>query len=82
MGLRDRLRRLQREAEGEMICVPQRGGTAARFPPEAGMEAIVALTEGRDHPLAQAVRASPDPQWQRTFYNAFPIDPDIPDLSE
>jgi hypothetical protein len=83
MGLRDRLRKLEREAEEEMIAVPQPDGTVKRFPASVGMEALLALTDGRDHPLAQAVRVSPDPKWQRTFYNAFPINPDeVEDLSE
>jgi hypothetical protein len=39
--------------------------------------------DGRDHPLAEAVRNSPDPKWQASFYNMFPVDPaEIPDLSE
>ncbi len=31
MGLRDRLRRVERVAEGEMVDVPQRDGTVKRF---------------------------------------------------
>jgi hypothetical protein len=83
MGLRDKLRRLERAAEEEMIVVPQRDGTVRRFPASAGADALLALMDGHDHPLAEAVRNSPDPEWQKTFYNMFPVDPaEIPDLSE
>ena len=50
MGLRDRLRRLEREAEEEMFVIPQKDGTVARFPivmrgpniaPEQTSEAMV-----------------------------------------
>jgi len=82
VGLSDRLRRLEREAEEEMFVIPQKDGTVARFPAPEGMEALLALIDGRDHPLAQAVRNSPAPEWQRSFYSAFPINPDEPDLSE
>jgi len=82
VGLRDKLKRLEREAEEEMLVIPQADGTSLKFPASAGMEALLALIDGRDHPLAIAVRNSPDPGWQKTFYNAFPINPDEPDLSE
>ena len=82
MGLRGRVKRLEREAREEMIEVSQHDGTVKRFPASAGMEALLALIDGQDHPLAQAVRNSPDPEWQRTFYNAFPMPDDVEDLSE
>jgi hypothetical protein len=83
MGLRGRLRRLEREAEEEMIVVPQKDGTARRFPREAGMDALLSLIDGRDHPLAQAARDSSDPKWASSWYCAFPINPDeVEDLSE
>ncbi len=80
--LRSRLKRLKREAEGEMVFVSQTDGTVARFPQSAGAEALVALTSGRDHPLAGAARSSPDPEWANSFYNAVPLEPDAEDLSE
>jgi hypothetical protein len=82
MGLRDRLKRLEKEAEGEMVFVPQKDGTVARFPQSACAEALVSLIDGRDHPLAAAARNSPDPEWAGSFYNSRPIDPDAEDLSE
>jgi hypothetical protein len=82
MGLRDRLKRLEKEAEGEMMVVSQKDGTVARFPQSACAEALVSLIDGRDHPLAVAARNSPDPEWAGSFYNSRPIDPDAEDLSE
>ncbi len=82
MGLKDRIRNLEREAKEEMIEVRQGNGTVARFPQSAGIEALLALIDGRDHPLAEAVRNSPDPEWEKSVYNNFPVDPDTPDLSE
>jgi hypothetical protein len=83
MGLsRGRLKRLERESREEFIEIPQRDGTIKRFPQAAGMEALLALIDGRDHPLAQAARESPDPKWSRSFYSAFPMDQDAEDLSE
>ena len=80
MGLRDRLRRLEKEAEGEMITIPQKDGTVARFPASAGAEAFLSLIAGRDHPLAEAAKNSPDPAWANSFYCAFPME-DVEDLS-
>ena len=82
MGLRDRLRRLEREAGGETLAIGQKDGTVARFPQSAGAEALLSLLDGRDHPLARAARNSSDPEWTKSFYNAFPVDPEAEDLSE
>ena len=68
-----RLEKLEREAEGEMVVIPQRGGTVRRFPHSAGAEALVSLRDGRDHPLAAAARNSPDPEWAASFYNTLQI---------
>ena len=81
MGFRDRLKRLEREAEGEMVFVPQKDGTVARFPQSACAEALVSLLDGRDHPLARAARNSSDPTWTNSFYCAFPME-EVEDLSE
>jgi hypothetical protein len=35
LGLRDRLGRLEREADGNMVFVPQKDGTVKRFPQSA-----------------------------------------------
>jgi hypothetical protein len=82
VGLRGRLRRLERESRGEFIEVPQKDGTVKRFPQSEGVEALLSLIEGRDHPLAQAARESADPEWANSFYSAFPMDQDAEDLSE
>jgi hypothetical protein len=93
MGLRDRLRHLEREAEGEMIAIPQDDGTVRRFPREAYTEAFLnhmdRLGAGEDappeHPLIEAVRNSSAPEWSRSFFAI--EDPEewikpVPDLSE
>jgi hypothetical protein len=93
MGLRDRLRRLERLSEGEMIVIPQRDGTIKKFPQPAGREAFMNLMDrlgaGEDappeHPLIEAVRNSSDPKWSRSFFAV--NDPDgwtkpVEDLSE
>jgi hypothetical protein len=94
MGIRERLRHLEAAAEAEMIVIPQRDGTVARFPQSEGIEAYMnwfdRLGAGEDappeHPLITAVRNSSHPYWQNSFWLACG-DPDehtepIPDLSE
>jgi hypothetical protein len=81
MGLRGRLRRLEREAEGETPAIGQKDGTVARFPQSAGAEALPSLLDGRDHPLARAARNSSDPTWADSFYGASPME-GAEDLSE
>jgi hypothetical protein len=76
VGLKDRLRRLEREAEGEMVFVPQKDGTAKRFPQSALQQAFMTNMKrlrGEDvphHPLGVAAAASPDLEWSRSFYSA------------
>ena len=78
MGLKDRLRRLEREAEGEMVFVPQKDGAVKRFPKSALQETFVMNMKrlrGEDvphHPLGVAAAESPDPDpgWSRSFYSA------------
>jgi hypothetical protein len=83
VGIRERLRRLEEQAEDEMIIIPQQDGTVARFPQSAEMDALLALIDGCDHPLAEAARNSSEPKWQASFDNAFPIDKSkVPGLSE
>ena len=90
MGLRDRLRRLEREAEGEMVFVPQEDGTMRRFPQSALQESFVTnmmRLRGEDvphHPLGLAAAESPDPEWSRSFYSAdwTEIVAPVEDLSE
>ena len=76
MGLRDRLRRLERKAEGEMVFVPQKDGTAKRFPQSVLQESFVTNLKrlrGENvphHPLGVAAARSPDPEWSRSLYSA------------
>ena len=90
MGLRDRLRRLEREAEGEMVFVPQKDGTMKRFPQGALQESFMVnmkrLRSGDvpHHPLGVAAAESPDPEWSRSLYSAawtYIVAP-VEDLSE
>jgi hypothetical protein len=93
VGLRDKLKRLEREARGEMIEIPQKDGPSARFPASTLKDAYLNLMErlgaGEDappeHPLVVAVRNTSDPEWQQSVYMC--EDPDehtkpIPNLSE
>lgn len=82
MGLRDKLKRLEREARGGMIEIPQPDGTLKRFPQSDAAEAYLALMDGRDHPLAQAARVSPDPGWSKAAFAEKPLNQDVEDLSE
>jgi hypothetical protein len=76
VGIRRRLRKLEREARGEFIEIPQRDGTVTRFPAEEGMEAYMNLMERLgagedappDHPLIEAARNSSEPKWAQSFY--------------
>ena len=81
MGLLGKVKRLERAAQEEMIVIPQTDGTVKRFPQSAGLEAFMALMDGRDHPLAKAARNSSEPKWSGSFYNAFPME-ELEDLSE
>ncbi len=93
MGIRDKLRRLERLAEGEMLTIPQQDGTVAKFPQSALRDAMAnffdRLGAGEaappEHPLIQAARNSSDPKWTDSFFAV--NDPDdwikpVPDLSE
>jgi hypothetical protein len=90
VGLRDRLRRLERVAEGEMVFVPQKDGMAKRFPQSALQESFVTNMKrlrGEDvprHPLGVAAAESPDPEWSRAIYSAAwtEIVAPVEDLSE
>ena len=91
MGFRDKLKRLERLAEEEMVSIPQQDGTVAKFPQSASADAVLnffdRLGAGEDappeHPLLAAARNSSDPWWRNSFYA---VDQDvaapIEDLSE
>jgi hypothetical protein len=76
MALRDQLRRLERDAGGGMVSIPQRDGTPARFPATALQEAFLINTRRLrgeavpPHALAVAAAQSPDPEWSRSMYSA------------
>jgi hypothetical protein len=76
MGLKDRLRRMEREAERETVLVTQEDGTAKRFPQSALRESFLTnmrRLRGEDvppHPLGVAAAESPDPGWSRSLYSA------------
>jgi hypothetical protein len=73
MGLRARMRRLERAAEEEMVVIPQQDGTVRRFPadvvfPEAFIHetgrwraAYRGETVPERHPLIDALRKAKDP---------------------
>jgi hypothetical protein len=92
MGIRGRMRRLERDAREEMIEIPQQDGTVKRFPMSAGKEAFMNAWDRLgaeehappEHPLIAAARNSSDPKWSSSFYAAGGegwTDP-IKDLSE
>ena len=91
-GLRGWLRRLERAGAEEDIVIPQKDGTVARFPPQAGMEAFSNLMDrmgaGEDappeHPLIAAARNSSEPKWSQSFFavNDEGFTDPIEDLSE
>ena len=93
MGLRGKLKRLERLAEGEVVVIPQVDGSVRRFPEyelrEAYSNSMERLGSGNDappeHPLIEAARNSSDPKWTGSFFAV--NDPDdwtkpIEDLSE
>ena len=92
MGLRGWIKRLERDARGEMIEIPQKDGTIKRFPQSAGMDAFLNLMDrmgaGEDappeHPLIAAARNSSAPKWSQSFYatNSRAWTEPVEDLSE
>jgi len=83
VGLRARLRRLEKGAREEMIEIPQKDGTVARFSQSVAAEAFLSLCEGREHPLLEAARASSDAAWSEGVYSTVPTElRNIEDLSE
>jgi hypothetical protein len=93
--MKDRLRRLERKAEGHYIIIPQLEGPPAKFPESAAQEAFLASLarlKGNldipEHPLSMAAANSPDSHWRGSFVAGThtvtrrePGEP-IPDLSE
>jgi len=71
--VKNRVRRLERKAEGHYIIIPQLEGPPAKFPQSAAQEAFLvslARLKGEDvpiHPLSVAAENSSDSQWRRSF---------------
>ena len=93
MGIRDKLKRLERAAEEDMLTIPQEDGTVARFPQSAYKEAFLnamdRLRGGPDvpprHPLLEAARNSSDPRWRESYFSDIDyqgVTKPIADLSE
>ncbi len=76
MALRDRVKRLEKEAGGGMVFIPQRDGTVKRFPEADLLESFtrnMKRLRGEDvppHPLGLAAAGSPDLEWSRSMYSA------------
>ena len=76
MGIRARLSRLYKEAEGNVVSIPQPGGTVRRFPESALKDAYLNVCDrigaGEDappeHPLIEAARNSTDPEWSGSIF--------------
>lgn len=91
MGHKRRLRHLEQLAEGDMLTIPQKDGTVAKFPTSAGEEAflnfIARMGAGVDappeHPLIEAARNSSEARWSESFFAASDdVTAPIEDLSE
>lgn len=90
MGIRHRLRRLERESREDTVAIPQPDGPPARFPKDAMQESFVLnmrRVRGEDiepHPLGVAAARSLDPEWHKSLYAASGVDVvrPVPDLSE
>ena len=76
--MKNRVKRLERAVEEEVIAIPQQDGTVRRFPQSAGLEAFTNLMERLgageeappEHPMIEAARNSSDPKWAYSFYAA------------
>ena len=90
MGLRDRLKRLERLSEGEMVVVPQQDGSTKRFPASDLEVAFInecKRLRGEDlepHPLTLAAAKSSSAEWNRSAFAELHTVDDEPvvDLSE
>jgi hypothetical protein len=91
LGLKDKLKRLERARREEMISIPQKDGTVKRFPKREVRAAYKNLCDrlGRgedapeEHPLLEAARNSSDPAWSESSYSVDEgwLEP-VEDLSE
>jgi hypothetical protein len=90
MGLRGWIKRLERDARGEMVAIRHPDGSVERFPESelapAYLDAFDRAVGRSDpdepwHPLCAAARNSPDPTWRDSFYASEWAEP-VEDLSE
>jgi hypothetical protein len=93
LGLKDKLRRLERSSKGEWISIPQQDGTVRRFSRSAYRDAFLntidRLGAGEAapprHPLLEAAANSSDLTWRNSFFADIDYDGAVestPDLSE
>ncbi len=95
MSLRDRLRRLQRRAEGPIVSIPQKDGSIKRFPEsdlgpafvdaldrELGKKGLRHDPEQPEHPICTVARNSSDPKWSNSLYVTNRPEKPVEDLSE
>lgn len=89
MGLREQLRRLRREARGELVEIPQQDGSIKRFPSsdlEAAFVNECRRLRGEDlpvHPLTTACANSSDSEWRNSGFAEFHVvGEEVEDLSE
>ena len=88
MGLRDKLKRLERSAEKHMVVIPQADGTVKRFPPsdlEAAFINECRRLRGENlpvHPLTAAAANSSSAEWNRSAFAEMRVVGEIEDLSE
>ncbi|MDP8951523.1 MAG: hypothetical protein M3N18_04655 [Actinomycetota bacterium] len=94
MGLKGRLRRIERDARGESIAVEQKDGGVAYFPRAAlgeaflsNCEALEARANGEEppepHPLSLALmNAAQRESWHEAFFDQFEAAGPVEDLSE
>jgi hypothetical protein len=83
MALRDKLRRLERALEPDMIVIVQRDGTTAKFPASEALPAfLVGVARIRaehlgddippEHPLTTAALNSSEAKFRESFYALAP----------
>jgi hypothetical protein len=88
MGLKDKLRRLERDNKGLLVSIPQLDGSLLKFPQSALEEAFLtecARLKGEDlpvHPATLACKNSSDPTWRNSGFAEMTSAGDVEDLSE
>ncbi len=88
MSIRDRLRRLERASEEDMVLIPQPDGPPVKFPESALKDAFlinVRRATGEDvpeHPLSIAAARSGDLKWMGTLVGRVEVSQDVEDVSE